>query len=120
MVVASSFKMSYEDLEFGRLMLMIGQLSSCFFIAYLLFILGNTSERMLSSVKDLKLAIQNANYHQINKTDCFCSILDEFNEFQGFEGNGYFTLNHSMLTGLTANFATFLVILVQFNQSEVP
>ena len=44
-----------------------------------------------------------------------CTLLDEF---KGFDCNGFFTLNHSMLTAMTASFFTFMVILIQFKQSE--
>ena len=44
-----------------------------------------------------------------------CTLLDEF---KGFTGKGFFTLNHSMLTAMTASFFTFMVILIQFKQSE--
>ena len=48
--------------------------------------------------------------------DRVCSLL---NEFQGFDAKGYFTLNHSLLTAMAANFTTYLVILIQFKGSEV-
>ena len=44
-----------------------------------------------------------------------CTLLDEF---KGFDGKGFFILNHSMLTAMTASFFTFMVILIQFKQSQ--
>ena len=44
-------------------------------------------------------------------------ICNRLLKFKGFDANGYFTLNHSMLTGMIANMVTYLVILVQFRQS---
>ena len=41
-----------------------------------------------------------------------CSLLDEF---KGFDGLGFFTLNHSLLTGMLGNFVNFLVMLFQFD-----
>ena len=41
-----------------------------------------------------------------------CSLLDEF---KGFDANGFFILNHSLLTSYAVNFLTFIVILMQFN-----
>ena len=114
MALAQVFRLSNEELELGRMILLMGQYFCCSFNTYLIFILGDTSERMMSCVQELKSSIQDA-FYQTNKADCICSML---NEFQGFDANGYFTLNHSTLTGMTANFTTFLVILVQFNQSE--
>ena len=60
-----------------------------------------------------------SNHHTLCQT-CysvlFWMILDDF---KGFDGNGFFTLNHSLLTGMTGNFVTLMVILIQFKQSEV-
>ena len=39
-------------------------------------------------------------------------------EFQGFHGNNYFVLGKPLLTSITANFITYLIILVQFKVSE--
>ena len=52
---------------------------------------------------------------QTAQSEAVITLLDEF---KGFDAKGYFTLNHSLLTGMTANFVTYLVILVQFKQSE--
>ena len=52
---------------------------------------------------------------QTGQSEAVIALLDEF---KGFDAKGYFTLNHSLLTGMTANFVTYLVILVQFKQSE--
>ena len=112
--ISQFFKLSFDDMELGGIMLVTGQFLSCFFVGYFLFILGNISEVILTSIQELKSTIQNV-YYQNNQADCITSMLDDF---KGFDANGYFTLNHSMLTGMITNFATFLVILVQFNQSE--
>ena len=114
MALAQAFKLSNDELKLGSMILLMGQYFCCLFNTYLIFILGDTSEKTQLNVQELKSSIQDA-YYQTNKADCICSMLGEF---QGFDANGYFTLNHSTLTGMTANFATFLVILVQFNQSE--
>ena len=52
---------------------------------------------------------------QTGQTEAVITLLDEF---KGFDAKGYFTLNHSLLTGITASFVTYMVILVQFKQSE--
>ena len=52
---------------------------------------------------------------QTGQAEAVISLLEEF---KGFNAKGFFTLNHSLLTGMTANFVTYLVILVQFKQSE--
>ena len=114
MALAQALRLSNEELKLGSMILLMGQYFCCMFNTYLIFILGDTSEITRSSVQDLKSSVQDS-YYQTNKADCICSMLDEF---QGFDANGYFTLNHSTLTGMAANFTTFLVILVQFNQTK--
>ena len=47
---------------------------------------------------------------QTGQAEAVITLLDHF---KGFDAKGYFTLNHSLLTGMTANFVTYLVILVQ-------
>ena len=41
------------------------------------------------------------------------------NEFQGFHGDHYFVLGKPLLTSISANFITYLIILVQFKVSEL-
>ena len=112
--ISQSLRISYDDMEWGGMMLVTGQFLNCLFVGYLLFILCNISETILTSVQKLKSLIQNEQY-QTNQLDCVSFMLDDF---KGFDANGFFILNHSMLTGMITNFTTFLVILVQFNQSE--
>ena len=85
------------------------------FILYLLFTLCSFSEKIRKSVQELKSAIKDVHYG-MNKAEAVCLMLDDF---KGFDADGYFTLNNSLLTGMTAALATFLVILIQFNQSEI-
>ena len=46
-------------------------------------------------------------------------IASGLGEFQGFHGNNYFVLEKPLLTSITANFITYLIILVQFKVSEL-
>ena len=46
-------------------------------------------------------------------------IILGFEQFQGFHGNGYFTLGKSLLTSVVANFITYLIILIQFKITEL-
>ena len=50
-----------------------------------------------------------------DETEMVCTLLARF---QGFDANGFFNVNHSLLTAMAANFVTYLVILIQFDQSE--
>ena len=46
-------------------------------------------------------------------------IASGFEEFQGFHGNHYFVLDKPLLTSISANYATYLIILIQFKVSEL-
>lgn len=45
-------------------------------------------------------------------------ILENFSSFKGFEAMGFFQLGSPLLTSISANFLTYLIILVQFGTSE--
>ena len=45
-------------------------------------------------------------------------IMDKMNCFNGFDGKGYFILNKPLLTGILANFITYIIILIQFNMTS--
>ena len=81
---------------------------------FLLFIFCTLSEDVVSEVQELKTKVIDMEL-QNGQTN---SIIQKLDEFKGFTAYGYFTLNQSLLTGMTTNFATFLVILIQFKQAE--
>ena len=94
---------------------------SCGIVAFgyifLIFQFCHLSEMLVVNVGELEDMI--IDYHFKNNGESqqkndVCNLLSKFN---GFEANGYFTLNHSMLTGMIGNIVTYLVILVQFRQS---
>ena len=45
-------------------------------------------------------------------------IIEELQCFQGFDANGFFTLNRPLLTSIISNFTTFIIVLIQFKMSE--
>ena len=47
-----------------------------------------------------------------------CQLIDKMNSFNGFDANGYFTLGKQHLTSIMSNFATFIIVLIQFKMSE--
>ena len=47
-------------------------------------------------------------------------ILEKLKRFQGFSAMDFFTLNKPLLTSITANFVTYLIVLIQFRASETP
>ena len=81
----------------------------------LLYNLCSYSELMANKVQELKRKILENIQFQNGEADATLTLLDEF---KGFNANGYFTLNHSLLTSLTSSFICFFVILIQFKQSE--
>ena len=83
---------------------------------YLIFTFCHLSEMLVVNVGELEDLIIDYNFKngESQQKNDVCNLLSKFN---GFEANGYFTLNHSMLTGMIGNIVTYLVILVQFQQS---
>ena len=81
---------------------------------FLLYTFCTLSEEVASEVQELKTKIIDFEVQDVQTN----SIIKKLDEFKGFSAYGYFTLNQSLLTGMTTNFATFLVILIQFKQAE--
>ena len=104
----------YSTLFWEKFIHELGYFCTVLYISYLLFVMCTISEAMSQKVQKLKSFLQDHFYLRF-ESDTVCSMLDDF---KGFNANGYFTLNNSLLTGMTAGLATFLVILIQFNQSE--
>ena len=40
-------------------------------------------------------------------------VIDNLEDFQGFDANGYFTLGKSFFSSIVSNFLTYLIILIQ-------
>ena len=66
------------------------------------------SEKVLKAVKTLKCM-------SLERCLKMFILLDQFN---GFDANGFFNLKHSLLSSMTANFVCYMVVLMQFKQSE--
>ena len=45
-------------------------------------------------------------------------IVEKLVAFDGFEVGGFFTLKKKLFTSISANFVTYLIVLVQFKLSE--
>ena len=106
-----------ESIEWPRQGIFISCGILAFGFLYLIFQLCDLSEMLVVNVgelEDLIIDYQLKNVESRQHSDV-CNLLSKF---KGFDANGYFTLNHSMLTGMIANIVTYLVILVQFRQSE--
>ena len=73
----------------------------------------HTSEILAVAVGELEEFITD-NLLENSQSQQQNAICNRLLKFKGFDANGYFILNHSMLTGMIANMVTYLVILVQF------
>ena len=98
-----------------KICLVIGFAVTEFCFIYMLYGMCTLSERVAKNVQELKKVLLNIEF-ETGQSNSVCLLLDDF---QGFDADGYFTLNHSLLTGMTTTFVTFLVILVQFKQSGI-
>ena len=45
-------------------------------------------------------------------------LIEKMNFFTGFDAWGYYNLGRPLLTAITANFTTFLIVLIQFKMAE--
>ena len=102
---------------FAKLLVTIGKILLVISMIMVLVTSCWLSEKVAKQAKCLKNQIMEGASESTVQDDSnyICSLLDEF---KGFDGNGFFTLNHSLLTGMTGSFLTLLVILIQFKQSE--
>ena len=105
-----------EKIEWERKMVSVSYGVLAFGNFCLIFHLCHVSENLVVTTGKLEKFIidnlmENGDSQQQNAV---CSLLSKF---KGFNANGYFTINHSMLTGLIASLVTYLVILVELKQS---
>ena len=93
-------------------------------IQHLLFIfyMNVASQEMMENVQELKKTIKGTNMDELKipwegkfESTSFVKtiIVDDLAEFQGFDGNGYFTLGKAFYSSIIANFLTYLIILIQ-------
>ena len=47
------------------------------------------------------------------------SVYINLDEFKGYNAEDFFTVNNSLITGMTSNFVTYLIILIQFKFTEL-
>ena len=47
------------------------------------------------------------------------SLYLQLDAFKGFNAKNYFIVNNSLITGMIANFVTYVIILVQFKITEI-
>ena len=111
-ILTSSYNI---DPRWEKICLVIGFAVTELSFIYMLFGMCTVSEHVAKNVQELKKVLLNIEF-ETGQSNSVCLMIDDFH---GFDADGYFTLNHSLLTGMTTNFLTFLVILVQFKQSGI-
>ena len=95
--------------------MIFGEIILVLYLISMLYMLCHNSENVVNCVKKLKLKME---LDILEKNRGFSPLGSMLEQFQGFDAIGYFVVNHSLFTYMTANFATYLVILIQFRISE--
>ena len=98
----------------NEIILCCGNLIGCFTIALQLLYLCTFGEQVARIVQDINTKILESQ----TSNEIGLGVSVQLQNFHGFSANGFFTVNHSLLTGMTANFLTYMVILIQFQQSS--
>ena len=80
----------------------------------LMIYLNTQSEKVFRKVQALEEYILDLPFKP-NEVDYILALMAKF---EGFDGNGFFILNHSMLTGITATFINYFVIIFSFRMNE--
>ena len=119
--------LSYVLGSYAVTMWEIQMIATSYFIYVLIYILtiwylASFSQSLLSKIEELKNDFGNIKFcKDMNETE----FVDEKNSlylqldgFKGFNGENYFTVNNSMVTGMIANFVTYLIVLIQFKITE--
>ena len=68
-----------------------------------------------SNLHELKDCISEA---EISNEKWQAITIQRINSFEGFDAHGFFTLGRPHLTSVVANFITYIIVLIQFKQSE--
>ena len=126
----------------SQILLNLGKINSMFALVLLengvflimlsmyLWYINIWSQKVTDEIHDLndqlkKLFITNSEEMDFEKQQVCISFVkqyvqDKLDEFQGFDGKGYFFLGKSFLKNLLTFIATYFVILLQFRLSQFP
>ena len=110
--------------------LMCGFSSWGIVLSYIVVFMNLVSQEVLDKVRELRKALENSFFGENemisiddqelqNAKERRNILVKNLEDFQGFDGYGYFHLSKSLLTAITANFVTYLIILIQFKVSEI-
>ena len=83
----------------------------CIFILYFLNFL---SQEVTNNLSRLKEGISLSSTFSFEEK---WELVQNMNNFNGFEAYGFFTLGKPHLTSVAANFSTFIIILIQFKMA---
>ena len=113
----------------GVILVFIGYVSLVMKFAYIVWIFNHDSEHLCDQVKLLKNTLDEVYIEdheflfgeggQLQDARFARNLMvNQFQDFRGFDGLGYFTLGKPLLTSITANMLTYLIVLIQFKISE--
>ena len=113
----------------GVILVFIGYIAFIMEYAYIVWIFNYDSEHLCDQVKLLKNTLDEIYIEdhefvfgkggQLRDARFARNLMvNQLQDFRGFDGLGYFTLGKPLLTSITANILTYLIVLIQFKISE--
>ena len=122
--------LSHADFtSIGVILVFIGYIAFVMEFAFVVWIFNHDSEHLCNQFKLLKNTLNGIYIEdhefvfgeggQLQDARFARNLMvNEFQDFSGFDGLGYFTLGKPLLTSITANILTYLIVLIQFKISE--
>ena len=117
MILIAYFALSFLFDSFGTNIpfIKLATLYGSFLFILMLYFINLKSHEVTENLRELKDVISLSS--AINSEDKL-QMIEKINSFNGFDANGYFTLGKQHLTSILSNFATFIIVLIQFKMSE--
>ena len=107
-----------------------GNISICVMLCIFLYITNDASQSLTNAMSELKSTVMNMPMNEnetvivdgIEHSSVYARfvIVERFSSFKGFTGCEFFDLGRPMLSTVTSNFITYLIILLQFKLSMSP
>ena len=107
-----------------------GNISICVILCIFLYITNDASQLLTDAIRDLKSTIMNMPMNEnesvivdgVEHSSAYARfvIVERISCFKGFTGCKFFDLGRPMLSTVTSNFMTYLIILLQFKLSMSP
>ena len=117
MILIAYFALSFlfDSVGTGLPFIKLASLHGSVLCIVTLYFINVKSHEVTENLHELKDSIS------LSSDICFedkCQLIEKMNSFNGFDANGYFTLGKQHLTSIVSNFATFIIVLIQFKMSE--